>query len=101
MDLQDWFALAVFTASGALVCGVSRVLHRAQTKATHDIKGTFMAMGLEALQEPSALFEAACRSGDAQSAARLADDLAALASRIEAELDREEQACSEDHPPAL
>jgi len=70
-------------------------------KAAHDIKGTFMAMGLEALQEPSAAFEAACRSGDAQAAACLAGDLAALASRIEAELDAEAQALSPPSAPAL
>jgi len=70
-------------------------------RAAHDIKGTFMAMGLEALQEPSAAFEAACRSGDAQAAVCLAGDLAALASRIEAQLDAEAPELSTPCAPAL
>ncbi|KAF0235270.1 MAG: two-component hybrid sensor and [Desulfovibrionaceae bacterium] len=81
--------------------GMARSDMEQAAKAAHDIKGTFMAMGLEALQEPSAAFDAACRSGDVQSATRLADDLAALASRIEAELDGGAQEHATAPAPAL
>ena len=81
--------------------GMARSDMEQAAKAAHDIKGTFMAMGLEALQEPSAAFEAACRSGDARAAASLAGDLAALASRIETELADEAQELVKPSAPAL
>ncbi|MFP5222783.1 MAG: PAS domain S-box protein [Acidobacteriota bacterium] len=56
-------------------------------RAAHDIKGTFMAMGLESLQEPSAAFEDTCRAGDAPGASRLAGILEDMAERLERDMD--------------
>ena len=65
-------------------------------KAAHDIKGTFMAMGLEAFREPADCFEKSCRAADAVSALRHAAVLRAMGAALETQLRLSLQETPED-----
>jgi DNA-binding response OmpR family regulator len=54
-------------------------------RAAHDVKGTFMAMGLASVREQAELLDRACRTGDGAGAARHARDVLGLLDALERE----------------